>query len=45
MDVELANTQDVLNWRLTNSGISTVKSMYLDLLNGHTIHCGNTYEK
>ena len=35
MHVSLSNTPDVFVWRLTNSGLFTVKSMYLDLLNEH----------
>ena len=33
MHISLPNTQDVFVWGLTPSGIFTVKSMYLDLLN------------
>ena len=36
MDVRISNEKDVFVWNLTPSGIFTVKSMYLDLLNGHT---------
>ena len=33
MHFTLSNTQDVFVWRLTSTGIFSVKSMYLDLLN------------
>ena len=33
MNVNLSNSQDVFVWNLTSSGVFTVKSMYLDLLN------------
>ena len=36
MDVQISNEQDVFVWNLTSTGTFTVKSMYLDLLNGHT---------
>ena len=36
MDINFTNTQDQFVWGLTSSGLFTVKSMYLDLLNGHT---------
>ena len=36
MDINLTNTQDEFVWGLTSPGLFTVKSMYLDLLNGHT---------
>ena len=34
MHISLSNTQDVFVWGLTSSGIFSVKSMYLDLING-----------
>ena len=37
MDVELNNEPDVFVWRLTQNGLFSVKSMYEDLMNGHTI--------
>ena len=36
MQVNLTDEQDVFNWRLTSSDTFSVKSMYLDLLNGQT---------
>ena len=36
MDITLSNESDRFVWRLTSSGIFSVKSMYLDYLNGHT---------
>ena len=36
MQVNLADEQDVFVWRLTSSGMFTVISMYLDILNGQT---------
>ena len=36
MDVHLTDNKDSFGWGLTNSGIFTVKSMYLDFMNGHT---------
>jgi hypothetical protein len=35
--IELNDTEDIFKWKLTASGVFTVKSMYLDLLDGHTI--------
>jgi hypothetical protein len=37
MGVQLTNSPDNFVWRLNDSGIFTVKSMYLDLMNGHSI--------
>src|SRR4051794_9230605 len=34
--VQLSNEHDNFVWNLTESGIFSVKSMYLDLMNGHT---------
>ena len=36
MDVNLSTEPDKFLWSLTTSGAFTVKSMYLDFLNGHT---------
>jgi hypothetical protein len=36
MMVQLTNTPDKFVWKLTDSGTFSVKSMYLDLMNGHT---------
>jgi hypothetical protein len=36
MDINLTAEPDRFVWRLTTSGVFTVKSMYLDYLNGHT---------
>jgi hypothetical protein len=37
MDVSLSNEPDKFKWRLNTSGIFSVKSMYADFLNGHTV--------
>jgi hypothetical protein len=36
MDIALSENLDVFRWGLTASGSFSVKSMYLDLMNGHT---------
>jgi hypothetical protein len=36
MMVQLNNDKDQFVWQLTESGLFSVKSMYLDLMNGHT---------
>jgi hypothetical protein len=36
MSIQLNNDQDKFMWKLTETGTFTVKSMYLDLMNGHT---------
>jgi hypothetical protein len=36
IEIELSDAKDVLRWTLTDSKVFTVKSMYLDYLNGHT---------
>ena len=36
MGVTLTNEPDTFVWKLTQTGIFTVKSMYEDLMNGHT---------
>ena len=36
MQVNLTNQNDVFKWGLTDSGIFTVKSMYLDFMSDHT---------
>jgi hypothetical protein len=36
MDVTLNDNDDVFLWNLTNTKVFTVKSLYLDLMNGHT---------
>jgi hypothetical protein len=36
MDVNLTTQQDVFVWKLTTSGLFTVKSLYLDFMNDHT---------
>jgi hypothetical protein len=38
MIVTLNDQPDVFVWNLTDSGLFSVKSMYLDLMNGHTIY-------
>jgi hypothetical protein len=37
MEVQLSSAQDIFRWNLTNSGEFSVKSMYLDFMNGHII--------
>jgi hypothetical protein len=37
MEVQLSSDQDFFRWNLTASGEFSVKSMYLDFMNGHTI--------
>jgi hypothetical protein len=36
MTVQLTKTPDIYNWNLTYTGMFTIKSMYLYLMNGHT---------
>jgi hypothetical protein len=36
--VQLTDNDDIFKWSLTTSGMFSVKSMYLDLLNGHTVY-------
>jgi hypothetical protein len=38
MSVQRTDSEDTFRWNLTNSGSFTVKSMYLDLLNDHTMY-------
>lgn len=38
MLVHLSDDEDVFKWSLTASGCFTVKSMYLDLVNGYTVY-------
>jgi hypothetical protein len=40
ISVSLTKGQDQFQWGLTSSGSSSVKSIYLDLLNGHTPFLG-----
>ena len=35
--MQLTNEPDKFSWALTNSGIFTVISLYLDFMSGHTI--------
>lgn len=35
--VNLTEDQDVFGWKLTTSGLFSVKSMYADMMNGHTV--------
>jgi hypothetical protein len=42
MGVELSNDLDKFIWKLTESGVFMVKSMYIDLMQGHTIFYANT---
>ena len=37
MDVQLTDQPDNFIWRLTDTGVFTVKSMYLDLMSDHTV--------
>src|SRR4051812_32133728 len=39
MLVQLTDESDKFIWTLTESGLFSVKSMYLDLMNGHTRIC------
>jgi hypothetical protein len=36
MMVQLSDSEDAFRWGLTSSGVFSVRSMYLDLLDGHT---------
>jgi hypothetical protein len=36
--INLTTESDKFIWKLNDSGIFTVKSMYLDMMNGHTIY-------
>jgi hypothetical protein len=36
--INLTSKSDKFFWKLNDSGIFTVKSMYLDMMNGHTIY-------
>jgi hypothetical protein len=38
MTITLTSESDKFIWRLTDSGIFSVKSMYLDLMNGHIVY-------
>ena len=38
MEVRLSDEDDTFVWKLTDSGKFTVKSMYEDLMNGHTVY-------
>jgi hypothetical protein len=37
MRISLTDEEDRFVWRLTESGCFTVKSMYVDIMNGHTV--------
>jgi hypothetical protein len=43
ISVSLTKGQEQFQWGLTSSGSFSVKSMYLDLLNGHTPFFAKTY--
>jgi hypothetical protein len=43
MDINLTPNNDKFIWILTSSGEFTVKSMYLDFLNGQTRYLRNTF--
>jgi hypothetical protein len=36
MEVLLSSAQEIFRWDLTTSGMFSVKTMYLDFINGHT---------
>ena len=36
MDINFTDVPDIFHWNLTQNGTFTVKSMYEDLMNGHT---------
>jgi hypothetical protein len=38
MSIRFSSSPDVFKWKLTDSGIFSVKSMYLDWMNGHTVY-------
>ena len=38
MDVQLCGAEDKFVWNLTPSGVFSVKSMYLNYMNGHTVY-------
>jgi hypothetical protein len=38
MTISLTSESDKFIWKLNDSGMFTVKSMYLDLMNGHTVY-------
>ena len=37
MEVQLSHQPDGLRWKLTRSGVFTVKSMYIDIINSNSI--------
>ena len=37
MEVQLSQQPDELRWKLTKSGVFTVKSMYIDVINSNSI--------
>jgi hypothetical protein len=37
MNVHLSNEPDRFKWHLTTTGLFSVKSMYADIMNGHTV--------
>ena len=37
MEVQLSDQPDELRWKLTRSGVFTVKSMYIDVINSNSI--------
>jgi hypothetical protein len=41
--INLTGNPDVFVSKLNKSGAFTVKSMYSDLMNGHTVFYGNTF--
>jgi hypothetical protein len=45
MFVQLNDNKDTFKWKLTISSSIAIKSMYLDLLNGHTICLRKYFQK
>jgi hypothetical protein len=43
--VQLNDSEDRFTWNLTESGVFSVKSMYNDLVSGHTVSLKKTYLK
>ena len=43
MHVTLSNVDDRFKWNLTTNGVFTVRSMYLDLMHGHTLFYISTF--
>jgi hypothetical protein len=43
--VQLTDQEDTFKWNLTTSGIFSVKTMYTDLLNDHTVFSKSIFER